>query len=373
MLSVAEKYIRDLNADAQPAALRPGLERRSLGGLQVRHAHQGRGRRQHHPRRHLHQGRLRPRRRRQEVDLRLHAGQPALRRGVEAAAEIHRERARHALASAGASARALPRINDGALLFLQHMLSKMRPRRTAAAASASSSTARRSSPATPAAARANIRRWIIENDWLEAIVALPDQLFYNTGISTYVWVSPTARSQSAQGQGAAHRRPPLLGADGEKPRQQAPPHRRSADKAKDPTTSARSPASSANFRTARRAPFTEEDPVTKSRELVVSKVFDNEDFGYHKITVERPLRLNFQATAERIARLDDETGFKNLATSSKKNETVRQQEIEAGKQRQEEIRDLLRAFAEARRHLVQGSQGLPHRLREFDRARGSCA
>ena len=79
------------------------------------------------------------------------------------------------------------------------------PRRKAAAASPSSSTARRSSPATPAAARANIRRWIIENDWLEAIVALPDQLFYNTGISTYIWVLTNRKEQAAQGQGPAHR------------------------------------------------------------------------------------------------------------------------------------------------------------------------
>ena len=74
---------------------------------------------------------------------------------------------------------------------------------------------------------------------------------------------------------------------------------------------------------------------------VVSKVFDNADFGFHKITVERPLRLNFQATAERIARLEDESGFKNLATSNKKNEKARLEEIEAGKRRQEEIRSLL--------------------------------
>ncbi len=84
----------------------------------------------------------------------------------------------------------------------------------------------------------------------------------------------------------------------------------------------------------------------KTKELVVSKVFDNEDFGYHKITVERPLRLNFQANAERIARLEEQTAFVNLASSSKKNETIRQQEIEAGRARQQQIRDLLAAFAE---------------------------
>ena len=94
MLSVAEQLHPRPQRRRQSAPVRPGLERRVLGGLQVRHAHQGRGRRQHRPRRHLHQGRLRPRRRRQEAHLRLHARQPALRRGVEAAAEVHRARSR---------------------------------------------------------------------------------------------------------------------------------------------------------------------------------------------------------------------------------------------------------------------------------------
>jgi type I restriction enzyme M protein len=65
---------------------------------------------------------------------------------------------------------------------------------------------------------------------------------------------------------------------------------------------------------------------------------------YHKITVERPLRLNFQASAERLARLDDESGFKNLATSAKKDPAVREKEIASGKDRQEEIRAFVRTL-----------------------------
>ncbi len=93
--------------------------------------------------------------------------------------------------------------------------------------------------------------------------------------------------------------------------------------------------------------FSEEDAITHQpvqRARVVSKISDNEDFGYHKITVERPLRLNFQACAERITRLDDESGFKNLATSAKKDPTVREKEIAAGKVRQEEIRAFVRTL-----------------------------
>lgn len=82
----------------------------------------------------------------------------------------------------------------------------------------------------------------------------------------------------------------------------------------------------------------------KQKELVVSKIFDNDDFGFHKITVERPLRLNFQASAERITRLDLEPAFRALAASQKKNEKARLEEIVEGERRQEAIRDLLREF-----------------------------
>ena len=78
--------------------------------------------------------------------------------------------------------------------------------------------------------------------------------------------------------------------------------------------------------------------------MLFRSIFDNADFGFHKITVERPLRLNFHATPERIARLEEESGFKNLATSNKKNVKARLEEIEAGKERQKEIRALLQTF-----------------------------
>jgi len=96
-----------------------------------------------------------------------------------------------------------------------------------------------------------------------------------------------------------------------------------------------------NFRDGETRKFTVDG---KEKTLIVGKIFDNDAFGYHKITVERPLRLNFQATEERVARLEEESGFKNVATSNKKNEKIRLEEIEAGKKRQEKIRELLRVF-----------------------------
>ena len=78
--------------------------------------------------------------------------------------------------------------------------------RTAAAASASCSTARRCSPAAPGSGESEIRRYVLENDLLEAIVALPTDMFYNTGIATYVWIVTNRKPDAPQGQGAAHRR-----------------------------------------------------------------------------------------------------------------------------------------------------------------------
>lgn len=89
-----------------------------------------------------------------------------------------------------------PRINDGSLLFLQHMISKMKP------AGSRIGIVFNGSPLFTGAAESgesNIRKWIIENDWLEAVIALPDQLFYNTGISTYIWIVTNHKSPERKG------------------------------------------------------------------------------------------------------------------------------------------------------------------------------
>jgi len=89
-----------------------------------------------------------------------------------------------------------PRINDGSLLFLQHMISKMK------SGGSRIGIVFNGSPLFTGAAESgesNIRKWIIENDWLEAVIAMPDQLFYNTGISTYIWIVTNNKSEERQG------------------------------------------------------------------------------------------------------------------------------------------------------------------------------
>ncbi len=93
----------------------------------------------------------------------------------------------------------LPRINDGSLLFLQHMLSKMRPTSKGGSRLAIVFNGSPLFTGGAGSGESEIRRWIIENDWLEAVMALPDQLFYNTGISTYFWVLTNRKTPERRG------------------------------------------------------------------------------------------------------------------------------------------------------------------------------
>ena len=251
-----------------------------------------------------------------------------------------------------------PRVNDGTLLFLQHMLSKMRPPKEGDNHIGIVFNGSPLFTGDAGGGESDIRQWIIENDWLEAIVALPEQLFYNTGIATYVWVLTNRKERARKGKGQLIDARPFwvqmekslgnkrrrLGDPSDLP---APRAARQAGKPKDPDHIGELTRIHGNFRDGETRTFTEDDPITKQpvqRERVVSKIFDNEDFGYHKITVERPLKLNFQATPDRIARIESESGFKNLATSNKKDEKARLREIAEGEKRQQEIRDLLLAL-----------------------------
>jgi type I restriction enzyme M protein len=267
-----------------------------------------------------------------------------------------------------------PRINDGALLFLQHMIDKMRAPKDGGSRLAIVFNGSPLFTGDAGGGESEIRRWIIENDWLEAIVALPEQLFYNTGISTYVWVLTNRKDKERKGKvqliDARQFWVPMEKSLGNKRRRIGDP----SDKVKDPDHIGDLSRIFGNFTDGETRIFKEKYPITKElveRERVVSKVFDNEDFGYHKITVERPLRLNFQASAERIALLDDNTTFRNLASSKKKDPEKRLAEIETGRERQQEIRDLLAAFAtETGEKLFKDRKEFLLALRDLDRQRG---
>ena len=170
----------------------------------------------------------------------------------------------------------LPRINDGSFLFLQHMISKMKP---VAEGGSRLAIVFNGSPLFTGAAgsgESEIRRWIIENDWLEAVVALPDQLFYNTGISTYFWIVTNRKSEARRG------KVQLVDA-----RDLFVKMRKSLGEKRKEISPEQIDAISRLY-----GEFAEGERV---------KIFPNQAFAYLRVTVERPLRLRWEITDDTIA------------------------------------------------------------------------
>ncbi|MEO6325122.1 MAG: class I SAM-dependent DNA methyltransferase, partial [Thermoanaerobaculia bacterium] len=178
----------------------------------------------------------------------------------------------------------LPRISDGSFLFLQHMISKMKPREEGGSRIGIVFNGSPLFTGDAGSGESEIRRWIIENDWLEAIIALPDQLFYNTGISTYVWIVTNRKSPKRR------KKVQLINA-------------------------------ASFFQKMRKSLGQKRNEISRAQIEEIAriygafadgphaKVFANDDFGYRQITVERPLRLRFEVTAERIAVLVGDESF----------------------------------------------------------------
>lgn len=199
------------------------------------------------------------------------------------------------LGFAGRYGAGLPRINDGSFLFLQHMISKMRPPEQGGSRLA---IVFNGSPLFTGAAgsgESEIRRWIIEHDWLEAVVALPDQLFYNTGISTYFWIVTNRKSPNRRG------KVQLIDA------------RDSFTKMRKSLGEKRKEVSDAQIAEIVRlyGNFAQQSDEDEAR----VKIFPNESFGFLRITVERPLRLRWEVTDasadalladKKLAKLDEQ-------------------------------------------------------------------
>ncbi len=227
-------------------------------------------------------------------------------------AEIRKEHDK--LGFTGRFGAGLPRISDGSFLFLQHMISKMR----SANGGARLGIVFNGSPLFSGGAgsgESEIRRWIIENDMLEAIIALPNQLFYNTGIATYIWIVTNRKEKKRKGKiqliNAASFFQKMSRSLGNKRNEIGDKHI---------------------------AEITRIYGNFKKGEFC--KIFDNNYFGYTRVTVERPLKLNFMAIPERIARLENESVFKNLAKSKKKGNKALT-ENETGEKYQKLIKDAL--------------------------------
>ncbi len=220
---------------------------------------------------------------------------------------------REAAIPSGRFSAGLPRISDGQLLFLQHMIFHMLPPEKGGGRI---SIVLNGSPlftGDAGSGESEIRRWILENDWLEAIIALPENIFYNTGISTYIWVLSNHKKPERQGKvqliNAADIWTPLRKSLGDKRREISQEQIHQIYMLY------------ANY-----------------EETGNSKIFPVTEFGYRKITVERPLRLSFEVSPQRLARLMEQPEFAGL------NQTANQPTLDVipdGSIHQQEILDLL--------------------------------
>jgi len=205
------------------------------------------------------------------------------------------EQERDTLGFQGRFGAGTPRINDGSLLFLQHMLSKMREPKKGGSRIGIVFNGSPLFTGDAGSGESEIRRWIIENDWLEAIVALPDQLFYNTGISTYLWILTNRKLKPRRGKiqliDARTFWIQMKKSLGNKRHKIGDAGAGERDDIGEITRIY------GNFTDGETRKLKVDGA---EKELVISKIFDNEDFGFQKITVERPLRLAFEVTDERL-------------------------------------------------------------------------
>lgn len=211
-----------------------------------------------------------------------------------------------------------PRVSDGSLLFLQNMISKMYDDEEGSRIAIIFN----GSPlftGDAGSGESNIRKWIIEEDLLEGIIALPTDMFYNTGIATYIWVLTNKKEAKRKGKiqlvNASEYYQLMRKSLGNKRKEI------SAEQIKEITSLYSSFEESEN-----------------------SKIFDNEDFGYRKVTIERPLKLSFNVNEEAIENVKNTTQFINLAVSKKKDLEVKAKEENEGREKQEKLIKLLENF-----------------------------
>ena len=196
------------------------------------------------------------------------------------------------LGFAGRFGAGTPRINDGSFLFLQHMISKLKRPEDGGGRLA---IVFNGSPLFTGAAgsgESEIRRWIVENDWLEGIVALPESLFYNTGISTYFWIVSNRKRPERRG------------------KVQLVDARESFAKMRKSLGNKRNEISPEQIEEITRlyGDFEEGERV---------KILPNESFGYQRITVERPLRRRYQVTAETLSAIETAAGWTKLTEAER--------------------------------------------------------
>jgi type I restriction enzyme M protein len=230
-----------------------------------------------------------------------------------------------------------PTKRDGSLLFLQHLISKMKKDEKGSRIAIIFSGSPLFSGSATDGGESEIRRWIIENDWLEGIIGLPENLFYNAEISTYIWILSNRKNENPANGPIRKNKVQLIDATsfyenmrksmGEKR------HKISNKQIKEITKL-----------------------YSDFKENKYCRIFDKEEFGYLKVRIERPLQLNFKITEDRIENIYSENTFSKLFDEEKYNKLKKLSEapkfkakdknklekLEKGKKLQEKILNRLR-------------------------------
>ncbi|HCG8622732.1 TPA: SAM-dependent DNA methyltransferase [Vibrio parahaemolyticus] len=192
----------------------------------------------------------------------------------------------------------LPRVSDGSLLFLMHLISKMRDKKNVdnqVTDGGRIGIILNGSPLFTGGAgsgESEIRRYILESDLLEAIVALPTDMFYNTGIATYVWVLSNKKDPARKGKVQL-----INGAN------LSTKMRKSLGSKRHYLTDEEIRTITKNFGDFEEIDTLTKDGVTDNQKHFASKIFDTHEFGYRRLTIERPLRLSAQVTDEAVESL----------------------------------------------------------------------
>jgi type I restriction enzyme M protein len=214
----------------------------------------------------------------------------------------------------------LPGISDSAMLFLQHIVSKMHPKdseKTSRAAIIFNGSPLFTGDA--GSGESEIRKWLIDDlDYLETIIALPKDLFYNTGISTYIWILTNHKSKERKGKVQLINAVDLC------------------------TRLRRGISFKRNKIEDVHIDQIKSEYISFPKESKISKIFDNDEFGYAQITINRPMQRNYSFVSKRIELVKVQSAFIALSESKKKG-TAKEKEEKEGRKKQDEIISVLKS------------------------------
>ena len=344
MLSIAEDYLRELNPEASLIVYGQELNDESYATCKSDMMIKGQDAKNIHPGNSFTEDGLPD----EQFDYML-SNPPFGVDWKKVASEI-KDEANH-LGYRGRFGAGLPRVSDGSLLFVQHMMSKFNQNGDLSRLA----VVLNGSPLFTGSAgsgESEIRRWIIENDYLEAIIALPTDMFYNTGIATYIWIITNQKTPRRKGKvqliNAADFHVAMIQSLGSK-------RKEISDQQIEEITQL----------------FGDFEDVQDR-----VKIFDNVDFGYQRITIERPLKRNFQVCEDRIEILKSARSFTRLPQEQQQRILEVLDTLEGDclyKNRDEFIRILTDAFTGAQVNITAAQSKLIYQsLSEYDETADVC-